>query len=417
MDLKNVIKNNSKVINNFVSLVILNVVNYVFPLIIIPILIKRLGLEVYGEYIFAFTILSYLNLIVQYGFNFSATNKVAKNQENKALISSVYTSVTLSRIFFSVIITVGILLSGFFIKDQILMYLMGIGIFFGQGLIPVWLFQGLEKMKYITIVNTIVRFFAFVLIILLVREPSDVNFLMFIQTLSFVLGGISSLFLVKYQLDITFSSPNIESIRENLFEGWSLFLSTIGMNLYRESNVVILGIVSGYTTVGLYSPAEKLIKGIQSFTNIIVTALYPHFSKQINRNGRQGYSSFLRIGKLLAIIFCIGAILIMLLSPYIINAYIGTGYYSTVIDFRILSLVILFGGINYYYGIVGLVNFNKQSLFNQFVWISGIIGISASFLLSYFFNDIGAAIAMVFAELFLCILIFSKFKKVSRGLS
>lgn len=393
------------------SLVVLNIVNYVFPLIIIPILITRLGLEVYGKYIFAFTILNYLNLIVQYGFNFSATNKVAKNQENKALISSVYTSVTLIRICFSIIITIGLLLSGFFIKDQIIMYLMGIGIFFGQGLVPVWLFQGLEKMKYITIVNTIVRLFAFVLIILLVQAPSDVNFLMLIQTLSFVLGGIASLFLVKYQLNINFTLPNMMSVRENLFEGWSLFLSTIGMNLYRESNVVILGIVAGYSTVGLYSPAEKLVKGIQSFTNIIVTALYPHFSKKMNGNESQGYASFIKIGKLLSLVFSIGSIFMVILAPYIINAYIGRGYSTTIIDFRILSLVILFGGLNYYYGIVGLVNFNKESLFNRLVWVSGVVGIAASFILSYFFKDIGAAIAMAIAEIVLLGLIIRCLKK------
>ncbi|MDF2515210.1 MAG: polysaccharide biosynthesis protein [Sphingobacterium sp.] len=411
MNFKNIIRNNSKIINNFVSLVILNVVNYVFPLIIIPILIKRLGLEVYGKYIFAFTILNYLNLIVQYGFNFSATNKVAKNQENKSLISGVYTSVTLIRICFSIIITIGLLLSGFFIRDQFLMYIMGIGIFFGQGLIPVWLFQGLEQMKYITIVNALVRLLAFVLIVLMVQAPSDVNFLMFIQTLSFVLGGIASLFLVKYQLNINFTSPNIKSIRENLIEGWSLFLSTIGMNLYRESNVVILGIVAGYSTVGLYSPAEKLIKGIQSFTNIIVTALYPHFSKKMNGNESQGYVSFQKIGKLLTIIFFFGTILMIILSPYIINAYIGKGYTSTIIDFKVLSLVILFGGLNYYYGIVGLVNFNKESLFNRLVWISGVVGISASFILSYLLKDIGAAVAMAIAEIVLLGLIIRCLKK------
>lgn len=401
----------NKIVENFFSLIVLNIVNYVFPIIIIPVLIQRLGVDVYGKYIFAFTILNYLNLIVQYGFNFSATNKVAKSQNNRLILFETYSSVTIIRVIFSIIISVGIIIFGFFFKDQMNIYLMGIGIFFGQGLIPVWLFQGLEKMRFITIINTIVRVLAFVSIILLIKEPGDVNKLMLIQTFSYLVGGIASLLLVRSQLKIELIVPRLNIIKENLQEGWSLFLSTVGMNLYRESNVVILGMVAGYTTVGLYSPAEKLIKGVQSFTNIIVTALYPHFSKKMSNDKSSGTASFIKFGKLLSILFVTVTVLIFLLSDFIIDLYIGKGNYSTITDFRILSLVILFGGLNYYYGIVGLVNFKKQKLFNRLVWISGLVGVSASLFLSILWTDAGAAIAMVIAELILLLLILKSLKE------
>ncbi|NAW51358.1 oligosaccharide flippase family protein [Elizabethkingia argentiflava] len=384
-------------------------VNYVFPIIIIPILMKRLGVEVYGKYIFAFTILNYLNLLVQYGFNFSATHKIAKYQYNREIISDTYTSISIIRIAFSIIVTTLLLGAGFFMDDLVL-YLLGIGIYFGQGIIPVWLFQGLEKMKYITLVNTLVRLLAFIAIFFLIQQSSDVNKLMLIQTLSFIIGGIASLVLVKYELKINFVKPSLQSIILNLKEGWSLFLSTIGMNLYRESNVIILGLVAGYSTVGLYSPAEKLIKGIQSFTNIMVTALYPHFSKRMKDNQSQYIGDFFKIAQWLWILFSIGTVAIIFSSTMIIDLYIGKGHTTTIIDFRILSLVILFGGLNYYYGIVGLVNLNKKTLFNRLVWISGMIGMIMSFILSYYMKDIGAAISMVFAEGLLLYLIMKKIK-------
>ncbi|WP_244614393.1 oligosaccharide flippase family protein [Elizabethkingia argenteiflava] len=397
------------IIDNFFSLIVLNVVNYVFPIIIIPILMKRLGVEVYGKYIFAFTILNYLNLLVQYGFNFSATHKIAKYQYNREIISDTYTSISIIRIAFSIIVTTLLLGAGFFMDDLVL-YLLGIGIYFGQGIIPVWLFQGLEKMKYITLVNTLVRLLAFIAIFFLIQQSSDVNKLMLIQTLSFIIGGIASLVLVKYELKINFVKPSLQSIILNLKEGWSLFLSTIGMNLYRESNVIILGLVAGYSTVGLYSPAEKLIKGIQSFTNIMVTALYPHFSKRMKDNQSQYIGDFFKIAQWLWILFSIGTVAIIFSSTMIIDLYIGKGHTTTIIDFRILSLVILFGGLNYYYGIVGLVNLNKKTLFNRLVWISGMIGMIMSFILSYYMKDIGAAISMVFAEGLLLYLIMKKIK-------
>lgn len=406
--------NKIKLIENFFSLVVLNIVNYVFPIIIIPILINRLGVESYGMYIFSFTILNYLNLIVQYGFNFSSTNKIAKNQDKKLIIENVYTSVTIIRLVFSIVLTLIILLIGLFVGDKILLNLLGIGIFFGQGLIPIWLFQGLEKMKYLTIVNTIVRVLSFILILIFINDSSDMNLLMGIQSISFIIGAILSFFLVRYELKFRFVKPTLISLKENLQEGWSLFLSTIGMNLYRESGVVLLGLISGYTTVGLYSPAEKLVKGVQSFANISVTALYPYFSKSMEVNGEESIKNFMKVGKLLGIAFFSLTILLILGSSYIIHMYLGKKIATTILDFRILSFVIFFGGLNYYYGIVGLVNFGKEKLFNKLVWVSGGIGIVLCIILSFLLKDVGTAIAMVLAEALMLLLIIFKSKHLWR---
>lgn len=401
----------NKVVHNFFYLALVNIVNYAFPIIIIPFLIVSLGLEVYGKYIFAFTILSYFNLLVQYGFNFSATQKVAKFSNNAMVISETYTAVTVIRLFFSFAIIAIFFAIGFFIPETIRLYLFGVGIFLGQGLIPIWLFQGLEKMKYITIVNTIVRTIAFVMIIVMIKSPQQVDLLMLIQSLSFVLGAVISVFLVKAQLNINFVRPTLTVIKQNLKEGWNLFLSTIGMSLYRQSNVVILGFVAGYSVVGLYTPAEKLIKGVQSFSNIVVTALYPHLSKKIAANRKEGIKQFFKIGKLLIGLFLFFSLGIAVCAPFIIRIYLGDGFPSTILDLRILSAVIFVGGLNYFYGIVGMVNFNKEKLFNRFVWISGVIGMSLSVALSYLFQDVGAAISMTIAEVVLLLFIIKALKR------
>ncbi|MDO5858118.1 oligosaccharide flippase family protein [Myroides odoratimimus] len=399
------------IVTNFISLVVLNIVNYVFPIILIPILITRLGLEVYGKYIFIFTILGYLNLIVQYGFNFSATSKIAKHRDNIEIISETYTSITLIRFFFSLTITLSLLLATLFHNNGEL-YLLGIGIFLGQGLIPVWLFQGLEKMKFITLINFVIRLVAFILIFKVVVDEHDVWLLMFIQSLSFLLGALVSLFIVKYYLKIGFVKVKISSVKQELKEGLSLFLSTIGINLYRESNIVILGLICGYSIVALYSPAEKLIKGLQSFSNTIVTAIYPFLSRKISNDNTEGVAIFKKVGTFLAIFFTVIVIVMFLSAEAIINTYLGNIKPSIVINFKILSLVILFGGLNYFYGIVGLVNLGKGESFNKIVWLSGIVGLLTSAILSFYFRDMGASIAMVIAELFLLILVYYKFKNI-----
>src|SRR5690606_13283070 len=147
--------------------------------------------------------------------------------------------------------------------------------------------------------------------------------LMLIQSLSFVLGAVLSLLIVKMHLNVRFTKINYTIIKLNLKEGWSLFLSTVGMNLYRESNVIILGLVSGYSIVGIYSPAEKLVKGIQSFSNIIVTVVYPYFSKQSSNKTIEFNNQFQKFGKILALFLSLFTVFLFFLSSVIMDLYIG----------------------------------------------------------------------------------------------
>lgn len=87
------------------------------------------------------------------------------------------------------------------------------------------------------------------------------------------------------------------------------FLSTIGMNFYRESNILLLGFFTNYSVVGVYAPAEKVIKAFQSLTSPFVNAIYPFFSRKISSN--KGVESYYKIGRFF--FFCIVC--------YIIDAY------------------------------------------------------------------------------------------------
>lgn len=57
-----------RVFENFCSLSVLNIANYIFPIILIPYLTMVLGVEKYGIYIYAYTIMNYFTLFVSYGF-------------------------------------------------------------------------------------------------------------------------------------------------------------------------------------------------------------------------------------------------------------------------------------------------------------------------------------------------------------
>ena len=70
-----IIRNNKKIIENYFFMTLLLVLNSYFTLLIYPYLIKALGKESYGIYIYGFTIASFFTTFVSFGFDMTGDRK------------------------------------------------------------------------------------------------------------------------------------------------------------------------------------------------------------------------------------------------------------------------------------------------------------------------------------------------------
>ena len=402
-----------RVLENFCSLSVLNIANYIFPIILIPYLTGVLGVEKYGTYIYAYAIMSYFTLFVSYGFEYSATKKVSLIRDNHKMLEEIYSSIMLLRFVFnilvSLIVTFLVLFIPFF-KDEAALYSCGLLLVWGQTIIPLWLYQGLERMKFITLISFLSRLISVLLIFVLVRGTDDYNDVLLLQGLGYVIGAIISLYIVSFHLHIKFIFPQKEMLYTELKDGWFLFLSTIGMNFYRESNIILLGFFTNYSVVGMYAPAEKVIKAFQSLTSPFVNAIYPFFSRKMCNN--RGLESYYKIGRLYYLVLFILSLIIAFFSPALVETFLNENYYKSILDIQIMAFVILFGGMNFYYGIIGLVNMGYSKKFVACVWKAGFFSLLLCSLLSVALQDRGAAVSMIISEIFLLILIRKELKKI-----
>ena len=188
------------VIKNFISLSSLNLLSFIFPLILIPYLTRNIGVELYGQYVFAFSIFQYCLLLINFGFDYSATKLISINRDNKPMVSDILTNITLIRIIFAFFTCILLVLVFVFfpkLSNNKLLYLFGFGILWGQAITPFWLFQGLEKMGYITIINFLTRTISTVLIILFIQYPPDFYLINLFHSIGFLISGLASLFLIN----------------------------------------------------------------------------------------------------------------------------------------------------------------------------------------------------------------------------
>jgi polysaccharide transporter, PST family len=412
------IRNYNHIVKNFLSLSILNGLNFVLPLISLPYLVRVLGPEKYGSFAFASVIIQYSLLISNYGFAFSGTKLISENRNKLNEVSQIFWSIIIIRLLITLallIILGACILVIPKLHTERLLYVFALGIVFGDIFMPTWFFQGVEKMQYITIINSSSKIVFTVLIFFFVKKIADYPIVMLLNSFGYLVGGFLSMLITFKVFKLNFRIPSKKKFIFILKDGWYIFISTININFYRNANVFLLGVLTNDTVVGIYSSAEKIVKALQSLFTPVSDALFPHLSLRFSSQEiSKSINNLIKISKYyFALLFTCSALLFVC-SKFIVDQFLGMKFQKSVSDLRILSWIILLGCLNYLLGIIGLINLGEKRNFALFVLIAGFSSFLTSIILIHYFNDVGASIGMLLGEFILFILcsrlLYSKFK-------
>lgn len=282
---------NKTILENFLSLFSLQVVSYFFPLITFPYLTYHLGIVSLGKYVIIVTVINYFNAVVSYGFDVTATDFIAKNAANTIEVTRTFWSVLKAKLFiFLLILLPTIIIISLNSRDNLSYVFYGILWIAGCAMSPIWLFQGLQKMKYVTIVNVISKTVFTLLLILFVNDSRDIHWAVASNALGFFFSGILSFILAIKTFRIKLFKIGYYDIFIQLKDGYQVFLSKVSVNFYSSINLLILGALSNPYTVGVYSVADKVFKICGSFAAPFNRAIFPFLSEKFSRE-RQKYNS------------------------------------------------------------------------------------------------------------------------------
>lgn len=412
-----IISNNKVLVKNFTSLSLLQLANYIFPVITLPYLVRVLGPEKYGLINFAAAFSAYFVIITDYGFNLSATQEISVNRNDKEKVSEIFSSVLTIKIilFFlsSGIFFLIVNMFELFSNDAGLYSIMFIGVV-GIVLFPLWVYQGVEKMKYILIINVAIRSVTIVSIFLLVKVENDYLLLAVIYTITQVMTGITGLFFAIRKFDLRYLFPSKVQLLEQLKKGWNLFLSSIWINLYTTSNVFILGLFAPNSVVGYYSAADKVRIAFQGILSSMSQSVFPYVNKLLAES-YQKFISFNR--KLLKISVMIGIIIsssLFLFAEPIVKIVLGNEYSPSVIVLRIIAWLPLIIFLSNVFGIQTMLPLNYQKKFSQILFLAALINLMISFSIVPSYFEIGTSVSMLVTEIFvtLSFFIFIRMKRI-----
>ncbi len=413
------IKKYKQVIENFFSLSVLNAVNIVLQLITLPYILSIVGKANYGIYSYVFMVVQYIILFSTYGFNFSATKKISLLRDDNAAVTSIYNAVIGCKMLIAIVLVVAVVLcSGWVFEEEIgfVMFLLGIGMIVGDILNPVWLFQGMEKMKFMTLVNSSSKIIFTVLVFFVVRSVDDFYLLILLNSCGYLLAGILSVFLAYKQFNVRLGVPHFGDMIAQFKDGGAMFGSTFGMNLYRNAHVLILKHFASNEAVGLFSAAEKVIHGFQSVIQPAAQALFPHMSLKFkDKNTKERLSLMKKVMMPLVGLSIVAALFVYIFAPWISDILCGKDFRECIPLIRIMSLVIIFGEVNCIAGIVGLVNMDRQNYFFRSVLVTGVCSCLITLALVHSCGEYAGAISLAASEALLmvmCLYGLFKYKRV-----
>lgn len=281
---------NNLVLKNVISLYGLQVANYVLPLLTFPYVARTLGEEKFGLLNWAVAIVGYFQLVTEYGFNFTVTRQVALHREDHAKLCRIFSTAMAARglLLVSCFAALTLIIRAVpqFRSHGALFYLTFLTVV-GYAAFPQWLFQGVEKMTWITIREIASRILGLAPVFVLVHRPDDYLWAAGVMAGSTCLSGLIGLLYVKPLTGVTLVATSFAEIRAMLREGFHVFLSTAAVSLYTRANLIILGFASSEVNLGLFAASLRPIESSKALVTPLSTAIFPYASRLGSNSKRE----------------------------------------------------------------------------------------------------------------------------------
>lgn len=396
--------NRARILKNLSALTLLQGLNYVLPLISLPLLVRVLGIAEFGAVSFVRGVMILLFMVVDYGFSYSATGRIALMRDDARNLGRIAASVTAARLVVTLACAAFIAILCLALPrfgQNWRGFALSLVTVTGYALTPAWFFQGIEKMGLFAAANGGCRLVYVLLLVLLVHSSSDGLLVIGLEALSFALGAFVTLGMMARMIRHLPPKPTVGEVRDTLKEGWHYFLTNIAISTYTALITPFLGMLANDVAVGIYVAAERPIRAVTAMVGPLVQVLYPHMTRLAQHNRVAVFPAIRETLLLAAGVTGLGCTGIFVLAPFIVHVLYGESLHQVVPVLRALAFLpflICCGSVCLTLGALVLGN---REYWSRVIYTASAIGLCSLPLFVGFFGlrALGAALSGLTAEL------------------
>ncbi|GGF27626.1 oligosaccharide flippase family protein [Echinicola rosea] len=396
-----------KSVQNFIFLLIIQSSNILISLIVMPLLIQSIGVDQFGLVSLALSVILIANVFVGFGYNLSGPRDVALNQKDPKTLSAILSTVISSKLVLAVLAAISLLIAvkgfGFFPEYQVIL-IYSLLMLFSEATLPVWFFQGMEKMKLVSVANVFSKLLYLAGIVLFIQGPTDAKWVNFFFGGSALSINLLVLTYLNAELKVTVYFIGFINVVRSWKNNVYLFLSAMASHISVSGGLVVLSFFATANVLGMYSLAERVAMVLRLFPSIVVGAVFPNASKLFIDDKDSFFRFVSRVYKT-TLIFSAGiSLTVYLLAPFIIKILAGEHNMTTSVKFlQILAFVPFMATLNIANMVLMLVSDQRKILFNS-SWAFCLYMLLASIGLTSWLGGQGLAISMLSTEFVIFIL-------------
>lgn len=405
-----------KEITDSCYLVLLQGVNQLLPVFVMPYLMIKLGASGYGYVGFSLSFIQYLVLLVDFGFNLSATKHIAVSADRYER-SKVFWNVVAAKVVLLLAATVAMfLLIALF--DTFQVYSKAIfatyPMVLGSTFTFMWFYQGIGRIRLFSVINTVSKLLLLPLIFIYVKQPSDYLLAAFLQAAVFLSTAVLSNIYMFVKKWVCYVRPSMQGIKKEIACSFPLFLSSASTSVYTQLTVIVLGFFCTAETVGLYSSADRIMRAVCFlFYTPLSQVFFPKVSTLAAKRRDDAVQLFRQVRCIVMAVMIVVCFSIFIGSGWI-SCLLGDDYRGLAPLLKIFSFVPLAIGIGGVYGQIGLIALGDDMTARKFrnVYFAAALFSAVSICAATpVFFAVGACWATALTELLVAVMMYYNYKK------
>ena len=392
----------NKVVQNTAMLYIMNIAKLIFPLLTLPYLTRVLSVDGYAVVTYVKAVMTYVQLIIDFGFILSATKDIVRAGDNKTEIGYITGDAILGKGLLSLASLAALAVMTLQIpilrQNPVFTFLSFVYVALSIFLVD-FLFRGLEKMHIITIRYLITRSITTVLTFVMIKNDTD---LLMVPVLE-IIGNLVAIVWIWSGIRKMGICVRVRSLRSAwvmLKDSFVYFLSNMASTAFGALNTLLVGIWCSTADVAFWGLAMQLVNAIQALYSPVINGIYPQMIRE---------KSLHLIKKVLQIfmpLITVGCLIIYFGADLILGLVGGEKYAAVASLFRwfIPLLFISFPAMLFGWPVLGAIEKSKET--TQTTVITAVLQTGGLVALKAVggFTLVNLAILRAATELFMCTL-------------
>jgi len=393
------------VLKNFFSLSALQAINYITPIIVLPLVIKNIGIDKFGACNYVLGLFIFFKVTIDYGYNLSGVKQITENKNNPLKINLIFSKIFFLKIYlllFSFILLLVFTYSLPSIKNEKQLVILSFLVVVGQTLLPMWFYQALEKTDVLFIIGVVTRIIYVGLILFFIQEPSDYKYVNFFLGIADCILAIFAIIyaIIKFKVRLIFM--NLSSFKNELklnfnYAKSNLFVSTALMFPY-----FCLGYFANNVVLGYYGIADKFIQILRTSVSILHSSTFPRLISLYKKKIADFAFFVKRLYSFIFLIYICSTLVCLFIPRQLIQIFTSSKITSkeSIDVLRILSFVPLIAALDLLPTFYLLLQ-QKEKKYAAILFQASIFSVLSSLFFCYYFNYIGAAFSYLFTEVFI----------------